>query len=238
MFAGMVKYTGVTADPAGVNSLFKAMPKVALAILGISNLDLTVISGYYGILLFYAVIVGAILAISLGSKTTAFDINEKTSEFIFAKPASRIYIIFTKQIAGIILLALFSVQCYIYSLGGLATLGFTNNFNNTMLLLNLSFFVVMLIYFFIGALMGAISSKRGSLYANLIFLGTFIASICYDMIDNNTIIRFFSPMKFFDISEIVNTGSLSIPYCIASVVVIAALLGSTFYVMSKKDIPL
>jgi len=67
VFAGMAKYTGVAADEASFNALLAQFPRVVLAVLGITGVDVEAPGGYYAVLAFYAVICASIYGVSLGA---------------------------------------------------------------------------------------------------------------------------------------------------------------------------
>jgi len=101
-FTGMTKFTGIAAATGGedINKILNQFPKVILAVLGISSVDISTLAGYYSILAFYALICGAIYAIHLGNNAVSREIVDKTYEFIFTKPCTKTYVLGMKVIAG------------------------------------------------------------------------------------------------------------------------------------------
>lgn len=69
--SGMSKYDTMKSTGQTVNEIFGAMPKSLQAIFGLSSLDLTTITGYFGMLFSYLVLMAAIHAALLGSTMIA-----------------------------------------------------------------------------------------------------------------------------------------------------------------------
>ena len=64
-------------------------------LLGFSDLDLSKVSGYYGMLFIYLLLMATIHAAMLGATIIAKEERDKTSEFLFVKPVSRSKVITT-----------------------------------------------------------------------------------------------------------------------------------------------
>ncbi|WP_088071908.1 signal peptidase I, partial [Gottfriedia luciferensis] len=86
---GMAKYKA-TASNGQITELFHQMPKSLQAIMGSGALDLSKASGYFGILVLYLFLMATIHAAMIGSNIIAKEERDKTAEFLFVKPISRI----------------------------------------------------------------------------------------------------------------------------------------------------
>lgn len=236
LYAGMVKFTGISTDSAAMQKLFASWPRVILATFGMSNIDIGTLSGYYGVLFFYALIVMALYAIQLGVRCVGEEINDRNVDFIYSKPVSRTYIIAMKQLACVTLMGVFSVLSWIFSIGGIASIKIPNTIGRELLLLNVSLFVVGLIYFSIATCFAALSAKKGGLAANLLFLATYVFAILFDIMSNGGWIRPLSPIKYFDIAEVVNKGMLNSAYLVVSFALIVVLQVATYRRMNSKDL--
>jgi len=201
VFAGMTKFTGIDASANGANisDLMSQFPRVVLALMGMTHVDLNTLGGYYTILAFYALICASIYALHLGTNAVSRETFDKTYEFIFTKPRSRSYILRMKLVAVWIFLTAFSILNYVFSISAIALLGFSRN-------LSFQIFLFSVVIFFVGSIFIALSSffsaaavqaEKGAFYGNCCFLFIFIVGIVYDMLENGGVLKFLSPLKYF-----------------------------------------
>lgn len=234
--ASMVKFEGLSSNTQTTEELLKSFPKIVLTLFGMNNLNIMQLDGYYGVIFFFVVIMAAIYASNLGVKCSAYEINEKTSEFIFSKPVSRTHITLMKIFASIVMIILFCLVSYICSLIGIAMLHTENTIINKIILLNISLFFTSIVYFGIGLFLGAINSKKGSINSSIVFLLTYIIGIIYDMVENNQIIQFFTPIKYFDISKVIAENKLNIEMIFFSICITFVFIVIGIKNLNKKDL--
>lgn len=237
MYAGMVKFSGLEAAPGAINELFASWPKAVLATFGMAGLDVTSLAGYFAILWVYAAICGAIYGLGLGIRLTTLEINDRNSDFVYSKPLPRVAVLGWKALAHVVYLVGFMVAVYLFSLMGIASIGASNSIHTEILLLCGALKAIEVLFYGIGALCGAIDPKRGSLFAYLILLGTYVAGILYDVVESGqTIVRIFSPFKYFDPALILVDNAYSIPFLMLSAVLFISMMAGTAVIMSGKDL--
>ncbi|MBB6713900.1 ABC transporter permease subunit [Clostridium gasigenes] len=237
VFAGVVKFTGISGvEGASVKELFDKFPKIILALFGMAGLDATAIDGYYGILAFYALICGMIYGVSLGTNIINREVVDKTFEFIFTKPRKRSYIVNMKFISATIYLAAFSLLNYTFSIVAIRTLDLEKNIDKEILLFSLAIFIISMLYCVIGIFIATVikNYEKGNLYGNLFFFVTFILSIIYDVVENGSIIRIFTPFKYLLPTDIVNGKFETLPL-IACIVIIVALYIVSLKIFERKE---
>lgn len=232
---GMIKFQGISADADMMEKVIKSFPKIMLAIFGMSNLDMGTLSGYYLVLLHYIMTIGGLYAIYLGIKVTSYDINEKTSDFLYSKPVSRNYIILMKQLTGILFITLFCVANYLFVIWGIALIKEPYSINNINILSNVALWLVMMFYFAIGNLIGCFKVAKAGMYANVIFLWTYMMATFSDMVDNNWYLVIASPFKYFDVYALFDNQLNS--YVAATVLIITiTILIISHLIMRHKDL--
>ena len=238
-FAGLIKYMGISATTgdADIMKLLDQFPRIVMAVFGMVGLDIKSLGGYYAILAFYALICVSIYAIHLGSDAVNREAIDKTYEFIFTKPLKRQYILGMKLLSGAIYLTVFCVLNVLFSILAVSTLKIEGNINTEMLLFGLSAFLVGMLFFSLGAFFAAIvkKSEKGSLYGNLSFLVVFIMGVIFDMFENATVLQFFSPLKYFLPTDLLNR-QLNLFYAAVCIIGTTVLLWRTFVVFCKKDL--
>jgi ABC-2 type transport system permease protein len=239
IFAGMTKFTGIEAATGGisVNKILSQFPKVVLAVLGISDIDISTLPGYYAIIAFYVIICGAIYSIHLGSNAVSREVIDKTYEFIFTKPCSKKYVLAMKVLAGWIAIGAFALLNLLFSYAAVAALKLEGNINQLILLYSIVVFVLSSLFFALAIFFSTVAKKaeKGMLYGNLCFLFAFVMSIVYDMLENGTIIKFISPMKYFEAKDLI-AGHLDILFLFISICLTLILLGVSFQRFQKNDL--
>lgn len=236
MFAGMAKYTGFNGDTS-VMALFDTMPKIVLAVFGMVGVDVTTLGGFYAMLIFYAIICAAIYGVQLGSNAVNREVIDKTYEFIFTKPRARSYLLNIKLLAAIIYITLFSILNYIFSIAALSTLEIENTIVTAVILYTIAMWLISVLFYMIAIFIGAIISKveKAILYSNLLVVGAFVCSVAYDMFDNVRILRFFTPLKYFEVNEVLN-NNLNIIFVIICIVLSIVLYLFALRKFDKKDL--
>jgi len=238
-FTGMTKFTGIVAATGGadINQILDQFPKVILAVLGISGVDISTLAGYYTILAFYTLICGAIYAIHLGNNAVSREIVDKTYEFVFTKPCTKTHVLAMKVIAGWLALAGFTVMNLLFSYGAVVSLKFDGNIDKLMLLYTVVLFIFSSLFYALSIFLATIGKtpEKGALYSNLCFLFVFIMGVIYDMIDNGKIIKIFSPMKYFEAKDLI-AGKIDFLFLLLCVVFISCLIYMGFKKFQKSDL--
>jgi len=239
VFAGMTKFTGIAAatNGADVNKIVEQFPKVILAVLGVSGVDITTLAGYYTIIAFYALICGAIYAIHLGNNAVSREIVDKTYEFVFTKPCTKTYVLGMKVIAGWIAIAAFSILNLLFSYAAVAALKFDGNINHLILLYTLVLFILSSLFYSLSICLATIAKKaeKGALYGNLCFLFAFIMGIVFDMLEDGRLIKLVSPMKYFEAKDLI-VGHFDVGFLLLCIVLTTSLTCIAFIKFQKNEL--
>ncbi|MCH6268751.1 ABC transporter permease subunit, partial [Neobacillus citreus] len=107
--SGMQKYAGLSSSGQSLNDLFQDMPKSLQVVMGVGELDMNKVSGYYGMLFIYLLLMATIHAAMLGATIISKEERDKTSEFLFVKPVSRTKIIIAKLLAAFTNILIFNL---------------------------------------------------------------------------------------------------------------------------------
>ena len=89
IYSGMAKYGAYEAAGQSVEVILAQIPRSMQAVFGMTGFDLTTAAGFYGMLFLYLAVMGAVHASLLGAHLIAKEERDHTSEFLYAKPASR-----------------------------------------------------------------------------------------------------------------------------------------------------
>ena len=86
--ASMAKFSALVKDPSAT-SIFTELPMGLQALFGVGELDFTQAIGFYAMIYPYLVLMAAIHASMLGAVILSKEERDKTTEFLYAKPAAR-----------------------------------------------------------------------------------------------------------------------------------------------------
>lgn len=238
IFAGLAKYAGMApADSGGISDLIAAFPRAVLAVMGMANVDVNTLGGFYAVLAFYTMLCASIYAIHLGTNAVSRETYDKTYEFVFTKPCTRGRILAMKLAAGWIYLLLFCVIHIVISLYAISTLGIDGDITVQILFFTLSIFLIASFFLSLSACLSAVSARadQGSLWGNMAVIYAFILSVVYDLLESPGLLRIFSPFRYFPPSEILD-NQLNAFYILITVVLTVVLLFISFIRFKKKDL--
>lgn len=237
VLSGMSKYLAYSGGSAS-SDVFAKMPDTLKAILGISSLDVTVMSGFFAFLFPYIEITAAIHAVLLGNGIIAKEERDKTTEFIIVKPVSRVTIITQKLLAALTNIVLFNLVTLLSSLLGVSSFNKGAGITGEILVFDLSLFLVQLIFLSLGALLAAFMRKpkgSGSIGTGILLAGYVIAKVT-DVNTNLSALNVLSPFKYFNYINIATGNGLNIVIVLLTIVLIAAFTASTYYFYLKRDL--
>lgn len=239
VFAGMTKFTGIESATGGMsmNEILNRFPKIVLAVLGISGVDISTLPGYYAIIAFYVIICGVIYSLHMGANAVSREVVDKTYEFIFTKPCSKIHILSMKVLAGWFAIAGFSIMNLLFSYMAVSFLKFEDNINKLIFLYTIALFVLSSLFYAFAIFFSTLTKKaeKGTMYGNLFFLFAFVMSIVYDTLEDGAVIKYISPMKYFEAEDLIK-GHLDLTFLFISICITIALIVISFQRFQKKDL--
>jgi len=237
IYVGMVKYEGFSKVGEAANEMFDSLPIAVKAILGIGSMDLAVASGYYVVFFLYFSMVGGIHAIMQGAMVVSKEERDKTADFLMVKPLKRSYVIHMKIIASLISMIVINGVTWIGSVVVVDIFNEGPSINGLISKLMIGLFMIQLIYFAIGFLMGVLmkSTKKATSLSSIILLSTFLLSIIIDINSDLNVIKYLTPFKFFDGKMIYLEGLSGFSFIISFILILTC-LGISYYVYEKKDL--
>src|SRR4030043_1628886 len=111
------KFTAFAGDPETMK-MIDSMPPAMLDAFSMRACNLTTLSGFYGIMLVYFGLMGAIAAAMWGSDIISKEERDKTVEFSLVLPVSRSRVITAKMLAALVNCILFALITWGVSLVG------------------------------------------------------------------------------------------------------------------------
>ncbi len=206
--AGLAKGTGVVVESGpDISQFIEAMPASLMAVFGMVGVDMTTIAGFYGIIFIYVSLTTYFFAGNLGSQIFYREETEHTSEFLYAKPISRVKIYFIKVLALIIVLFLFDIVCALISH---LTIFYVLDYNILPLIISstTAMFLVQLTVGLFGVMMASIlkKSKRAGGIASIIVITSYLLGTVIDIVGNLEYFEYFLITRYLDIPNMVLTN--------------------------------
>lgn len=230
-------YPSMAKDAADFKRLLGGYPAPVRAALGISLDNITSILGFYSMIFSFIVLCAAIQAMNFGVSVLSKESRERTADFLLVKPVSRFAIVTAKFMAALTMILITNVLYDTVSFA-IASAVKTADFNaSRFLLINLSMFLVQLIFLALGLAISVFFKKLKSVLSvslgtvfGLYIIGAIVAT------GKNDAERFISPFIYFDTAYIIKNGSYENKYLIACAVIVVLCVLISYVVYIKKDI--
>lgn len=236
--SGMAKYAAYSSSGQSINDLMADLPKSLRAVFGISEVDLSKVSGYYAMLFLYLLLMATIHAAMLGATIIAKEERDKTSEFLFVKPVSRSTIITAKLVAAFTNIVIFNLVTFLSSIVLIGKYSKGVAVNGDIALLMVGMFILQLLFLVIGSALAAVKRKpkTAASLATGILLLTYMLSVVIDLNENMDSLKYFTPFKYFEAKNIMYGGGLDRICVVISIVLITALSMVTYVFYKKRDL--
>ena len=241
--AGVMKFEGIAAgDAEAVRKLTDAFPKVALAVMGISDLDMSTFFGYYAVLEFYAGIMAAVYAVALARNAVLREMTDGTYEFLFVRPVTRTRILTAKFVAALTCAVAFASVNVVSSLLCLGLLGQTPGPDAPAVVWRFGVWLlaVMLVFGAIGACAAAVCRlpERGAAAGNASVVVAYGMGVVFDMFSDHgiaVVARVLCPFRYATPDEVM-AGSVPVPFAVLAVGLVAAGFATAYVAFSRRDL--
>lgn len=236
--SGMQKYAGLSSSGQSLNDLFADMPKSLQVVMGVGALDMNKVSGYYGMLFIYLLLMATIHAAMLGATIISKEERDKTSEFLFVKPVSRTKIIIAKLLAAFTNILIFNLVTWGSSIVFVGKYADGESVNGDIAITMMGMFILQLLFMVIGSAISALKRKpkKAASLASGILLLTFVLSIVIDLNEDIENLKYLTPFKYFEAKNIMYGGGFDTIYVLISAILFLTLLTVTFIFYKKKDL--
>jgi len=237
ILVGTAKFSAFYNSPSMLEIL-NTFPKAMLDAMSLRAFNLTTLTGFYGIMFLYFGLMGGIAAAMWGSDMISKEERDKTVEFSLVLPVSRNRVITTKALAALVNCLVFVLVTWGGSLVAAQSYKPDQAFYQYLLLEMEAMFMIELIFLAIGLLLGSAMKqyKLSGSTAIGIILVTYFLSIAAGMQKNLEFLKYFSPFKYFDASELFRSGHMDGTYLLISMVIIVVCLVTAYWIYNKRDL--
>jgi len=234
----MMFFQSLSSDAKIMNEIFAKFPKEFLNALGISELDMSTLQGYYGLLFNYVTLIGAIFAMKLGLGILSEEARCKTSDFLVVKPVERRTIVTAKLLTVLLLIVLQNILYYILSYATAKIYSEAFFDEKLFLLINCTLFLVQLFFIGFGLLVSVLMKKIKTVLPTTmgVVFGFFILQMLNQTLDEKKL-TYFTPFAYFDMASIIKNNALDMTYVLLDVVLVAIFISATYVIYQRKDMP-
>lgn len=238
VFLSMIKYNTFSGAGQSAVDLFAQLPQSIQTIFGLNGFDLTQASGFFGIMFMYIALMATIHAAMLGAGIISKEEKDKTSEFLFAKPISRLKVTTFKILAGLINIVIFNLVTLASSIITVEYFTKSSSTDRYIILLMCGLMIMQIIFFFIGTAIAASvkKPKTASSVATGVLLGTFIMTYLINMNSSFDNLKYLTPFKYFDAQTLLASGKLDIIHILISIILIFICTVVTYLAYKNKDL--
>jgi len=238
VYMGMTKYGAYEASGESVQQIMDALPKGVQAVFGLTGFDLSTAAGFFGVLFMYIAVMGAVHAALLGSGLIAKEERDRTSEFLYSKPASRGKILTGKLLAGLFNLVVFNLVTLASSVYFVDYFNKDAPFGADIILLMAGLFFIQLVFFAIGALVAGTTHRpkaAASVATSIMFL-TFLLAYAINMEEKLDFLKFITPFKYFDAANLMADHALDPVFVVLSVAIVVVAIFGTYRFYAGRDL--
>ena len=236
--SGMAKFATYSGGGQSMNELIAQFPKSIQTIFGLTGFDLNTASGYFGVLFAYIALMATVHAVLLGADIISKEERDRTSEFLFVKPISRLKVISSKLLAGLSNLIVLNLVTLFSSIYFINYFGHGVSMNSDVYVLMAGLFFLQLLFFFVGTVMVALIKrpKTSASLATSVLLVTFILTYLININEHLDGLKYLTPFKYFDAKNIMTDGTLNPGYVVLSLGLIVAMVFVTYRAYNRRDL--
>lgn len=226
-----------SSSPETIQSLMANFPPAFKKAFDISDNYLTLFPSMYTVLLNLVVLAGSIQAMSLGTGIVSKEIRNNTADFLLTKPVSRWSVESQKLLAAIVLLLLTNVVFFAAAWGLIQAIIDDPFSFRTFLTCTLVLPLVQVFFLAFGFLLGSSLPKVRSVIAVALpaVFGFYVLGL-FDTIVGEDKIKYLTPFKFFDISDLAAGGSYTTESLVYLAAIMVVFITAGFIIYRKRDI--
>ncbi len=236
MFYSM--YPMFTEEMDDFKELTQNVPEAALIALGLDFDKMGTFLGMFSFLFIYLGITAGIMAFLIGAKMLSKETRAKTSDFLLTKPRTRMSILLSKLLAGVVAILIVNVASFVENIIFARAYTSDSEFDlPKLLLMSSSMLWIQLWLLVLGVTVGVFFSKLKNPMpiATCTVLGLYALGTVGTVIGDEKL-SYFSPFKYFDTTYLLNHDFYE-PYLFLTAILGFIVLGvSSFVWYHYKDI--
>ncbi len=231
------KFSAFAGNPEML-AMLDAMPPAVLDAMNMRAFNLTTLNGFYGLMFTYFALMGAMAAAMWGSDIISKEERDKTVEFSLVLPVSRSRVVTAKSLAALVNCIAFVLITTAVSLVAVQSYEPDQAFYNLLSLEMQAMLVIELVFLAVGLLLGCAMKqyKRSASVAVGLILVTYIMSIMSLMQEDLDFLKYATPFRYFEASELFRTGQMEGIYLLISAVIVVVCVAGAYLTYRRRDL--
>ncbi|MCG6182062.1 ABC transporter permease [Anoxybacillus sp. LAT_38] len=222
-----------------VTKLLQSLPPAMIKAFGMDQLSIGDLTGYYGVRVYtMTTLLGSVYAAMLAANIVAKEENDKTIEFLLAKPVTRSEILTKKWlVVAVNILILNAVSLFVSFIGFQMAKEYDVSLK-AVYLLTLATVLLHFTFASVAFLLSTIMRKTrnaSSLALGLVFV-TYFMNMMSSISDDLSFLKYVSPFKYVDAAPIINELQMDWLYTVLMIVIMSVSIIVAYVIYQKKDI--
>ncbi|MGV8082039.1 MAG: ABC transporter permease [Coriobacteriia bacterium] len=231
-------YPAFSKDVEAFQRVLESFPEAFRLAFSLNIGGFFTIFGFYGYLLGFAILAGAIQAMNLGVGVISKEVAGKTADFLVSKPISRSRIVTAKLLAVVSALVFTNVVFCAVSYGTALAVAGSEKFDaGTFLLLASTLLLVQLMFLALGMLFSVLLPKVKSVVGVALptVFAFYIIGMIGEVLENDTF-RYISPFRYYDTSYVIKHNALETKYLVIEAVFVVVAIVASYVIYLRKDV--
>ena len=221
-----------------MNEFLARYPAELRSALGLGNLDLSTVLGYFSFLFLFAQLCLAVQASTYGVGLVSIEETELTADFLLSKPVSRGQVMTSKLLAALTCLTLTNLVIWVVTFASISLFRDGRDYQvRPLLLLLVSVVIFQLFFLGLGLLISLLVRRVRSVlpYALGLALGAYVLS-AFNGIVGDVGLEYITPFKHLDAAYIVHNGAYNTPLVLLNIAVTVVALAASYWLYIRRDI--
>ncbi len=231
-------YPSIAIDVELLSEMMASFPEEFLIAFGMTELDMSTILGFFGLIFLFVQICLAIQAANYGFSLVSVEETDLTADFLLAKPVGRTKIMTNKLLAAITGLTITNLVVWISSFVFLRMYSDGGQFDTKpVLFLLLSIVIFQLFFLSVGMLISLLVKKVRNVtpYSMALAFGLYVLNAFGGMIGEDKL-EILSPFRHFEPNYILKHAAYDLPLAWISVAAIVISVVGSYVLYSKRNI--
>jgi len=241
VFLMMAVYPTFAKDMAKLEDLMAMYPEGFAKAFGLDRMSFANPLGFYGTECYIIIVLfGSIFTAILGASLLSKEEDEKTIEFLLARPVTRTSVLTQKLLTYVAYVMAFNIVLALVGYVSFIIFVEQDYSAKALVLLLTAPFLVHLTFASLGFLLALFFSRRRSVLSVSIGLvvGTYFLSVIALLTEGFEWLGWLSPFRYIDAADIVTTQSLDLTNVVVLLAVNVAAVGATYALYRRRDITL
>lgn len=234
---GAAKFQAYYNNPEML-AVLDMMPPAMLAAFNMTALNLTTVTGFYGLMFTYYALMLGIAAAMWGSDIIVKEERDKTVEFSLTLPVTRRRVVTAKAAAALVLCIVLLLATWAVSAVGAQPYAPDSAFYGFLARLMVGLFVIQVIFLAVGIFLGCALKqyRRASGLAVAVLLATYFLSIFSGLDKKLDGLKYLSPFKYFDAVTLLHEAHFDGVFVLLSALIIVVSMTAAYVIYQKRDL--